>query len=203
MKQKDLKSQDQFLDKNPLIEDEFFTDFVKKEREVKMDFSFDDFMEKVEENESKKLEPKKIYFINWFSSIAACGLILLGTIYFFKNSETEVPQSQIEIVQHNLDIKETENLAKEKVDYKTEIDNQLVEREKNTIVHSTKKSKPSSQIIVDEVEIEEELVVVNGENVYDTQRAQEIALDALQLFVSNLDRGSEAVGQLKSMSIEK
>ncbi len=200
MKQKDLKSQQN----NHLyeIQDDIFIDFVKQEREIKMDLSFDDFMKKVEEEKPiKKSTSTKKYFI-WTASLAACMLVVFGSIYVFKtkNIAENTLLIENEIVQHNLEVKpeykiETEFVKEDSLVDELAIDNVKPSIQNKIVQRNTSQIKPTKE--VEEFSANDELVIVNGENIDDEQRAKEITLDALKLFVANLDRSNEAVDQFK------
>ena len=216
-KESDLRYKKSSSEEDSLFEelDQFsYAEFLEDESKITMDFSFEDLMEKVEEkkfnsnSDSAKIiafTPKVI--LKYVGGIAACGLMVLGSIYALQHNQVEDQHSKIvEVVQHKL---KSNQISQQSID--TENSNPVEQKSENEkeiiVVNHPIQTKKVSEIeerkmnLGDETK-QEQLVVVNGEEVEDDKMAEEIAINALKLLAKNLNQGNEAVNQLKHLSIE-
>jgi len=191
---------------------EYYQDVLNEEKDIKMDFSFDDFTKLVEEKEvkSKVDHPRSKQMMFWIGSIAACSLLSLAVFNYFSSNPQNEMQNRVSIIYHQLNVSRfTFDLIpqeKSKVEEQNFVDE--VAKVDNSITYTTKKDykKEENQLIQNNVtapiENSKELVVVNGEEVEDPIKAQQIALDALKLFASNFSKGTDAIDNLKKISVE-
>lgn len=192
-------------DEDFLLNEFEYSEFLEEEKDIKMDLSFEDFLEKVE-NRSENKPVKKVHFLKFLSGIAACSLFGLGIFYSLHHSEEFTTNRTI--INHPLEIENLSEVSDETekfVNYVKEAGRQV---EGNA---SAKKSTQNNEQIVTDSSIETEqeivneeidLVTINGENINDKAVAEEITLNTLKLLASNLSIGGEAVSNLKHLSIE-
>lgn len=193
-------------------EDSFF-EVLREEKEIKMDFNFDDFMTKVEENQPKEIEKSKgnQHFLWQISGIAASVLIVIGLFFFFNQSKEE---EKIPAIVKTIESKKTAEQAVKPIEVKKEIvSNQPTVREEveeiQKITKTIKEKKSTIQPIEQEItkpesaeEYSSDFVVVNGQPVENIEEAKVLAYTTMKLFSKNVDQGAKAIGQLKSLSIE-
>lgn len=201
-------------DQDDLKDFEFYQDVLNDEKEIKMDFSFDDFTKLIEakEIETKTDQPKSKQIMFWISSIAACSLLSLGVFNYFNSNSHNEAQNPVSIVNHPLDVSrfnfDLVNQEKSIIEKQNLVDE--VAKFEEPIIHASKKVSNKTAISIQEnivqksdgLENLKELVVVNGEEIEDPLQAQQIALDALKLFASNFSKGTEAIDNLKKISVE-
>lgn len=209
MKQKELKSQVQ--NNIPEITDDSFVEFINEEREIKMDLSFNDFMKKVEEEKPAEKSNSKTFNLYWVTSLVACLVLVFGLAFLYNKENVQVNNAvspTVEIVNHELEIKEEihdEVIVKEEMTTE-EISKPLINLTKTVskkrIEINSEARKPEIELPIENESEYDEFVIVNGEKIEDQKKAQQIALDALKLFAINMDKGAEAVGQLKKLAVE-
>ena len=211
MKEKELNlshnqsNQNEFDDSLDFLKQYAYDDVLEDESDITMDLSFEEFLQKVDEGSEKIPEKqnknsKRIY-INILSGVAACGLIVLGSIVAFRSEERIQQKPIVEVVHHQLKINKQKNLNNHPIVNNTPI-------EKNVEMNAIEEISNQKEIAVTEEKVEvldpaqQELVVVNGEVITDEQHAEEIALETLKLLAKNLSKGNDAVHNLKHLSIE-
>lgn len=192
-----------------------YAEWQEDESEVKMDFSFEDLMEKVEEkNQDSNPAPAKIIAFNpnvilkYIGGIAACGLMVLGTIHALNHHHDEDQHAKVvEVVQHKLKADQIQNKtiqideSNAGVNEKQTVNSAQLAHLPNPI-QKEKKVEETNTVVPSAKLKQEELVVLNGEEVEDDKMAEEIAINALKILAKNLNQGNQAVNQLKHLSIE-
>ena len=217
-KESDLRYKTASNEEDSLFEelDQFsYAEFLENESEIKMDFSFEDLMEKVEEkNTTSNPEPAKIIAFNskvilkYVGGIAACGLMVLGSIYALQNNQVEDQHAKtVEVVQHKMKSNQIpeETVQSEElniVEKESEIEKEVIVAHYPIPVKEVKSKVEERKTDLSEVTKQEQLVVVNGEEIEDDKMAEEIAINALKILAKNLNQGNQAVNQLKHLSIE-
>lgn len=182
-----------------------YDEVLKEEREITMNLSFEDFLLGAEQKKQVSineyaLKPKRIKWKIW-SGIAACGLIVLGSIAALHSEEKLQNKPMVEVVEHQLKIHEQEQIDQEiNSNPASKIENHMVAAPKKTKNIESLDYKNKERTILPSNE--QELVVVNGEVITDEEQAEEIAIETLKLLAKNLNKGNDAVHQLKHLSIE-
>ncbi|QES91437.1 hypothetical protein F0358_01255 [Empedobacter brevis] len=196
-----------------------FFEILKKEKEIKMELSFDDFMTKVETNQQEVVEePKTKRFLWWkISGIAASVLIGIGMIFFLgEYKEVDKDSTVVKIIEPEKSTEKRENIVvKEDVENIPSSENFLIKEEEKQLSKVTKSIKNENQSSSSiqsvgqsisksgsEDEYSSDYVVVNGEPVENFDEAKVLAYTTMKLFSKNIDQGAKAIGQLKSLSIE-
>lgn len=196
-----------------------FFEILKKEKEIKMKLSFDDFMTKVETNQQEVVEePKTKRFLWWkISGIAASALIGIGMMFFLvEYNEVDKDSTVVKIIEPGKSTEKRENIVvKEDVENIPSSENFLIKEEEKQLSKVTKsiKNENQSSSSIQSVglsiaksestdEYSSDYVVVNGEPVENFDEAKVLAYTTMKLFSKNIDQGAKAIGQLKSLSIE-
>ncbi|MDQ8747016.1 hypothetical protein BAS06_16795 [Elizabethkingia miricola] len=207
--------------------DDVFFKTLREEKEVTMDWSFEDFMEKVEE---QPIPVKKIQLTTkpglskwyWMAAGFIIFLSLGGYLFFSQESITEVTATSVaknEPVKNNTPaIKEqqttppeiniqpsviTPETEKKEITEKENIKvlaqkKPLVKKEKEIIETTSVKSVPETGT---EDGYNPNYVLINGKPVYDEEEAADLTKKSLNLLASNLDKGIEKVGLIKHLSV--
>ena len=196
-------------------EDSFF-ETLREEKDVKMDFSFDDFMSKVEEPKPpiSKESNSNVFSLWKISGIAASFLLLIGVVYFI--TQNNATPNDLQVVKSNSkkivekEVKTNENLVVEKKpvvekiveksDYP--IVKNLLAHQKITEKNHEVKSKITKKVENIENEPSSDLVILNGESVKNEEEATLLALNTMKIFTENINEGVEAIGKLKSLQVE-
>lgn len=195
-----------------------FFEILKKEKEIKMELSFDDFMTKVETNQQEIVEePKAKRFLWWkISGIAASVLIGIGMMFFLgEYNEVDKDSTVVKIIEPEKSTEKIENIVvKEDVENIPSSENFLIKEEEKQLSKVTKSIKnENKKSTIQSVglsiaksestdEYSSDYVVVNGEPVENFDEAKVLAYTTMKLFSRNIDQGAKAIGQLKSLSIE-
>ncbi|WP_407491522.1 hypothetical protein [Elizabethkingia anophelis] len=207
--------------------DDVFFKTLREEKEVTMDWSFEDFMEKVE---AQPVPAKKIQLTTkpglskWYWMAAGFIILLSFGGYLFFNEKTianvtTTSVAKTEPVKNNsLVNQEQQTIAPEvniqpsvvipKTEKKeiTEKENikvlaqkkPLVKKEKEIIETTSVKSVPETGT---EAGYNPNYVLINGKPVYDKEEAADLTKKSLNLLASNLDKGIEKVGLIKHLSV--
>ena len=207
--------------------DDVFFKTLREEKEVIMDWSFEDFMEKVEEQPipAKKIQlTTKPGLSKWYW-MAAGFIILLsfgGYLFFNQKPTTAITTTSVaktEPVKNNtLAIQEqqttppenniqpsatTPETEKKEITEKENIKvlaqkKPLAKKEKEIIEPTSVKSVPETGT---EAGYNPNYVLINGKPVYDEEEAADLTKKSLNLLASNLDKGIEKVGLIKHLSV--
>ncbi|OBS13791.1 hypothetical protein ATE49_00055 [Elizabethkingia miricola] len=207
--------------------DDIFFKTLREEKEVTMDWSFEDFMEKVEE---QPIPVKKIQLTTkpglskwyWMAAGFIIFLSLGGYLFFNQKSITDVTATS---VAKNEPVKNNTPAIQEQQTTPTEINIQpsvitpetekkeitekenikvlaqkkpLVKKEKEIIETTSVKSVPETGT---EDGYNPNYVLINGKPVYDEEEAADLTKKSLNLLASNLDKGIEKVGLIKHLSV--
>ncbi|KUG10048.1 hypothetical protein BEI02_16465 [Elizabethkingia sp. HvH-WGS333] len=207
--------------------DDVFFKTLREEKEVTMDWSFEDFMEKVEE---RPIPAKKIQLTTkpglskwyWMAAGFIIFLSLGGYLFFNQKPITDVTTTSVaktEPAKNNtLAIQEpqttppetniqpsviTTETEKEEITEKENIKvlaqkKPLAKKEKEIIETTSVKSVPETGT---EASYNPNYVLINGKPVYDEEEAVDLTKKSLNLLASNLDKGIEKVGLIKHLSV--
>lgn len=207
--------------------DDVFFKTLREEKEVTMDWSFEDFMEKVEE---QPIPVKKIQLTTkpglskwyWMAAGFIIFLSLGGYLFFSQESITEVIATSVaknEPVKNNTPAIQEQQTPPPEINIQpsvitpetekkeiTEKENikvlaqkkPLVKKEKEIIETTSVKSVPETGT---EDGYNPNYVLINGKPVYDEEEAADLTKKSLNLLASNLDKGIEKVGLIKHLSV--
>ncbi|MDX8572461.1 hypothetical protein OZ666_12255 [Elizabethkingia sp. HX QKY] len=201
--------------------DDVFFKTLREEKEVTMDWSFEDFMEKVEE---QPIPAKKIQLTTkpglskwyWMAAGFIIFLSLGGYLFFNQKPITDVTTTSVaktEPAKNNtLAIQEPQttppetNIQPSVITTETEKENikvlaqkkPLAKKEKEIIETTSVKSVPETGT---EASYNPNYVLINGKPVYDEEEAVDLTKKSLNLLASNLDKGIEKVGLIKHLSV--
>ncbi|KUY19375.1 hypothetical protein BAZ12_06390 [Elizabethkingia miricola] len=207
--------------------DDVFFKTLREEKEVTMDWSFEDFMEKVEE---QPIPVKKIQLTTkpglskwyWMAAGFIIFLSLGGYLFFNQKSITEVTATSVaknEPVKNNTPAIQEQQTTPPEINIQppvitpetekkeiTEKENikvlaqkkPLVKKEKEIIETTSVKSVPETGT---EDGYNPNYVLINGKPVYDEEEAADLTKKSLNLLASNLDKGIEKVGLIKHLSV--
>ncbi|MES2800463.1 MAG: hypothetical protein V4638_10645 [Bacteroidota bacterium] len=169
---------------------------LKSEKEITMDWSFDNFMnvaEKPVNSVKKEANYKQLFY--W--SAAAIFILTLGT-YFFISQENGVAMRYVK-KNEAIDLKKEE--AKDRV--LPELNDEQLKKQ-NTIaaVHKVARKKIIKETPLPvETTYNPEFVVINGKPIYDLQEAKEATLNSLHLLASNVEKSVSNMENVKHLSI--
>lgn len=207
--------------------DDVFFKTLREEKEVTMDWSFEDFMEKVEE---QPMSVKKIQLTTkpglskwyWMAAGFIIFLSLGGYLFFNQKSITDVTATSVaknEPVKNNTPAIQEQQTTPPEINIQpsvitpetekkeiTEKENikvlvqkkPLVKKEKEIIETTSVKSVPETGT---EDGYNPNYVLINGKPVYDEEEAADLTKKSLNLLASNLDKGIEKVGLIKHLSV--
>lgn len=195
--------------------DELFFQLLEQEKNVKMDWSFEDFEKQV------KADQKIIRWLDniWIKYAAAAILLAVMGLTFYLNQESEVQPS----VLVNKEMKELQRpLTKEVMennDATVNSDLETVtssERKRSTMLtantshsnqraQSKKRMAKKKKVVQSLQQIEDgyqaDYVVLNGKPVANEEEAVELTLRSLGLLANNLENGVDKAMNIKQMSI--
>ncbi len=207
--------------------DDIFFKTLREEKEVTMDWSFEDFMEKVE---AQSVPAKKIQLTTkpglskWYWMAAGFIILLSFGGYLFFNEKpiadvTTTSVAKTEPVKNNSLVDQEQQTTAPEVNTQpsvvipktekkeiTEKENikvlaqkkPLVKKEKEIIETTSVKSVPETGT---EAGYNPNYVLINGKPVYDEEEAADLTKKSLNLLASNLDKGIEKVGLIKHLSV--
>lgn len=223
MKPEDYDKIDDFFDGNLSEKEEknlrneldnSFFEVLNEEKKVKMDFSFDEFLSKIDEvdqDQNQEIQPKRKQVKIWsWMGMAASVLIVFG-LYFTQKITVEPTNFPLEIVDH-LPVVEEDSVKEEIIN---EVGNELISDDLeniNTIAKNEENKQKITNKVVTQKSITEQTesakeyssdyVMVNGQPVEDEQEAVELAKSTLKIFSKKMNQGADAIDKLKEMSIE-
>ena len=194
-------------------------------KEEKMDWDFEDFLEKAEKNSAdEKIVPiqKKGGGSNtkWFW-MAASLVTLFGMMMFFNPDITEPTLKPIASNESNPSekpaqtniIKPTENqkinsnsniikITKNNVKPTKKINHQFRNEHQNIASQPSKTVEKSTEILENPAEeYSADYVIVNGKKIYNEEEAIDITKEAFQLFASNVTKTINQAEPIKNLSI--
>ncbi|MEW7305770.1 hypothetical protein AB2S32_09335 [Elizabethkingia anophelis] len=207
--------------------DDVFFKTLREEKEVTMDWSFEDFREKVE---AQPVPAKKIQLTTkpglskWYWMAAGFIILLSFGGYLFFNEKpiadvTITSVAKTEPVKNNSLVNQEQQAIAPEVNIQpsvvipktekkeiTEKENikvlaqkkPLVKKEKEIIETTSVKSVPETGT---EAGYNPNYVLINGKPVYDEEEAADLTKKSLNLLASNLDKGIEKVGLIKHLSV--
>lgn len=200
-----------------LEEDEFFS--ALNEPEEKMDWSFESFLEQVEEESPKKKIVPISRRIIMITSIAAA--VLMGFFVIRQMVENRVSNSDLlskevghevapviahqEVGAQALDVERPKE-EPQAVVVENEVSKYVPKKDARKTVqmasmsgHTVNKEEPVkvTHALEDELYVE-----INGVRIYDEEKALEVTETALHLATSNLKKGMEGVENIKYLKIE-
>ncbi|AQW90378.1 hypothetical protein [Elizabethkingia anophelis] len=202
--------------------DDVFFKTLREEKEVTMDWSFEDFMEKVE---AQSVPAKKIQLTTkpglskWYWMAAGFIILLSFGGYLFFNQKpiadvTTTSVAKTEPVKNNSLVNQEQQTTAPEVNIQPSVvipktekkenikvlaqKKPLVKKEKEIIETTSVKSVPETGT---EAGYNPNYVLINGKPVYDEEEAADLTKKSLNLLASNLDKGIEKVGLIKHLSV--
>lgn len=174
-----------------------FFNALKAEQQQEMDWSFDDFLSVVEQEEPVKrvgvfTVRKMVYW-----AAASVAVVLFGASLFINNSTLEKPK----LVKHEVKQDPVSVQREEPEEQLTEeptnvIPEQPVRKPKKAITYQQKKPQPN------ESTYNPEYVVINGKPIYDLEEAKELTMSSLNLLTSNVEKSVSSMENVKYLSIK-
>jgi len=177
---------------------------LREAKKEQMEWDFDDFLAQTTENPIAEPSPMRRSFIKplWKYMGMVAALILVGFIFFKTLQKNDTTGSESTYVSHDV-VQDVEE-QKSNMTIKREIE-PLLSVKKN--VHKPPRIAKRQTSPLGEAEKvtdpnTEAYVLVNGEPIYDEQKATEIALSSLRLMASNFKEGRQAVEKIKYIKVE-
>lgn len=206
--------------------DDVFFKTLREEKEVKMDWSFEDFMDKLENPAPQKFQkaPVRISYTKWYWVAAGLAILLSFGGYLFLNQNTadikdnivqhQIAEQSVPAGNDNNTIQpgtETKSPGADSgtppkvLTEKNNIQEQFVQEK--TFAKKNKKTVTVNPPVnsVPETTPEEDYnpnyVLINGKPVHSEEEATDITLKSLNLLASNIDNGVAKIGLIKNLSV--
>lgn len=182
------------------VNDPFFN-ALKAEQEQKMDWSFDDFMSVVEQEEPVKRVGVFTFRKMVYWAAASVAVVVFGTSVFLFNGTLEKPK----LVQHQV---KQDPIPAPKETPEEQPSEVLIQDTYEQPIRKPKKApasqKPSGQKNPqpNESTYNPEYVVINGKPIYDLEEAKELTMSSLNLLTSNVEKSVSSMENVKYLSIK-
>ncbi|NGF74658.1 hypothetical protein G5B10_02125 [Fluviicola sp. SGL-29] len=174
-----------------------FFNTLKAEQQQEMNWSFDEFLSVVEQEEPVKRVGVFTFRKMVYWAAASVAAVFFGASLFMYNSTLEKPK----LVKH--EVKQDPVMIPEETpdEQPTEeptnvLPEQPVRKPKKAITYQKKKPQPS------ESAYNPEYVVINGKPIYDLEEAKELTMSSLNLLTSNVEKSVSSMENVKYLSIK-
>ena len=173
----------------------------------KMDWDFDDFMQDLPEEELAQPKDKvRTLPGRMVALLAIAASLILGFFILRPQNGAEsdlntarIAQAQPQIEPLDVQMPKQE-VAANRLMHETETEQPVVPPAQR--ISRAPKQKVSTQPVAQQPEENEFYVEINGERIYDEEKALEVTETALHLATSNLRKGMEGVENIKYLTIE-
>lgn len=174
---------------------------LKAEQQQEMNWSFDDFLSVVEQEEPVKRVGVFTFRKMVYWAAASVAAVLFGASLFIYNSAPEKPKFVKHEVKQDVIPTPTETPDEQpSEEVVTDAIEQPIRKPKKAITSrkpsGQKKPQPSEQTY------NPEYVVINGKPIYDLEEAKELTMSSLNLLTSNVEKSVSTMENVKYLSIK-
>lgn len=195
------------IDKNSESDISYFK-AIKKLRDEKMDWDFDDFKLKTQQQTKKTVTKNTIFIPSNFFAVAAIFILMIGfCLNYFVNNTSEKPKASYislnktrafinhALVKSSQEMATIESIQKNIKQNNSNFTRHMIQKPNQKQIISGKKEKESTEIY------NSNYVLVNGKPIDDESKAIELTTNSMNLLASQLNKSANKIGLIKNLKI--